>query len=80
MACSYCNGEGEVRCPVCKGGVVEIECPDCDGDGWIVDPEAEKLRECNRCEGEGTLTPDECSNCDGMGLVDCDDCNGTGEE
>ncbi len=37
----------KVRCEVCAGqGVVlferaEVRCPDCDGDGWILDPDRE---------------------------------------
>ena len=55
-----------------------VTCPDCGGDGCWYDPDAEKLRECNRCEGEGAVDSDACCHCGGQGSVPCTPCHGTG--
>ncbi len=55
-----------------------VTCPDCGGDGCWYDPDAEKLRECNSCEGEGAVDADACGHCGGQGSVLCMPCHGTG--
>lgn len=77
IACPHCN-DGYTSCPNCQGGRAEVPCPDCGGDGCWYDSDAEKLRECNRCEGEGVVDADACDYCGGQGTVICEPCQGTG--
>lgn len=76
IICSACQF-GFRQCPVCSGGARLVACPDCDGGGLYYDPDAEKVRECQSCQGEGELEPDSCMSCDG-GQVPCDLCCGSG--
>lgn len=70
--CSHCKN-GYVSCPNCNGGHCDIVCPECLGQGLYFDAEYEKVRECQRCEGEGSVDASECSCCYN-GLVECDVC------
>lgn len=54
--------EGMVPCSECHGGTAEIMCPDCDGRGYGLDVEG-NYEDCDRCCGDGYLSPDECENC-----------------
>jgi DnaJ-class molecular chaperone len=71
-SCSKCKN-GYVACPNCNGGHTNIECPECEGQGQYNDGDNDKIRQCNRCEGEGTLDASECTDCH-HGLIECDAC------
>lgn len=77
ITCPYCE-DGYSSCPTCQGGRALVVCGECGGDGYWYDSDAEKLRECNRCEGEGDVDSDSCECCGGQGSVLCDPCHGTG--
>ena len=74
-----CNGSGFIPCDACKGGLMEVPCPDCDGDGWLIKPGAIKQSACKSCQGEGDIDPKNCSVCHGDRIVNCTSCNGKGE-
>lgn len=77
VICPHCV-DGQVHCPVCRGGSREIACPDCRGLGLYYDSDGEKARSCPRCEGEGYVDPSECVHCFD-GVIDCEICHGSGE-
>jgi hypothetical protein len=65
----YPEAEWE-SCPICDRNGME-DCPDCEGDGVILDsgdPD-EKTLDCFYCGGTGRA---ECSECDGLGEVQND--------
>ncbi|WP_237489748.1 hypothetical protein [Pseudomonas syringae] len=77
IECPHCV-IGFANCPICHGGRDDVRCSDCLGSGCSHDPYAEKMRDCNRCDGEGVVGPDCCGYCNGQGTVSCDPCGGTG--
>ncbi|MBU8902124.1 MAG: hypothetical protein KOO69_05250 [Victivallales bacterium] len=77
--CKKCNGTGYIRCDACKGGLMEVPCPVCDGDGWLIKPGYEKQSACASCQGEGDLDSKNCSVCHGARIVNCSDCNSIGK-
>ena len=54
LACDSCNGSGT------------WDCYECDGSGYVWDPEADKDIPCPDCEGKGSS---ECGDCSGSGNV-----------
>lgn len=65
----------DIECPECEGEG-SVDCSECDGEGKI---------ECYECEGEGYIEDEEdddktitCSDCCGTGIVECEDCCGEG--
>ncbi len=77
--CQKCHGTGNIPCDACKGGLMEVPCPECDGDGWFIEPGPDKTSSCTNCQGDGDIDPENCSVCHGEKVVSCPDCNGTGE-
>jgi len=63
----------------CKGGLMEVPCPECDGDGWFIEPGPDKTSSCTNCQGDGDIDPESCSVCNGKKVITCPYCNGTGE-
>jgi len=53
--CKKCNGSGQIPCDACKGGLMEVPCPDCAGDGWLIKPGDTKQSACKSCQGEGDI-------------------------
>jgi len=78
--CKKCNGTGQILCDACKGGLMEVPCPDCDGDGWIIKPGETKQSPCESCHSEGCIDPENCSVCHGDKQIDCTLCHDTGEK
>lgn len=37
--CTKCHGIRYIPCDACKGGLMEVPWPECDGDGWFVEPD-----------------------------------------
>ena len=77
--CKKCHGTGHIPCDACKGGLMEVPCPECDGDGWFTESGVDKTSSCTNCHGEGDLDPENCSVCHGEKVINCPDCDGTGE-
>jgi len=76
--CIKCHGIGYSRCDACKGGLMEVPCPECNGDGWLIKPGDTKQSACKNCQAEGDLNPKNCSVCHGDKAITCPDCNGKG--
>lgn len=76
MTCPACL-DGYRRCTICYGGTRSVICHDCEGSGLYYDPDAEKVRECLSCEGEGSADSDSCRYCV-SGQVLCEVCSGSG--
>jgi hypothetical protein len=76
LACSTCNGTGEVSCGKCKGtGSLPSKCDECKGTGKLT---AEKgVVECDICNGSG-IVQTKCPDCFGGGKLVCEACGGTG--
>lgn len=52
----------DVKCKMCDGtGMADPDCPECEGCGWVEDPENGGTMSCPECGG------DECAYCDGTG-------------
>ena len=43
--CKKCHGTRYIPCDACKGGLMEVPCPECDGDGWFTVDAHEKWPE-----------------------------------
>jgi DnaJ-class molecular chaperone len=57
--------EEEIECPHCGGTKKEFpECEECEGKGWVDDPDDGGTMDCPECHGE------ECSTCNGEGFVE----------
>ena len=80
--CPHCKGTKKIECASCLGSGKE-KCRECNGRGWIIDPDAEKRRDCDSCNGEGDMgkcdicrgscvEEDECGFCDKDGMVEDD--------
>jgi len=75
--CKKCYGLTRIDCDACKGGLMEVPCPVCDGEGWLIKPGDTKQSACERCKGEGDLDPKNCSVCNGAKIVNCPECSAT---
>ena len=83
--CDECYGEGKVTCPDCggSGNYIDETCNSCGGSGYYGNNECRTchgtgrfVRECRRCDGEGTI---DCENCNGDGGWTCKECHGSGK-
>jgi RecJ-like exonuclease len=76
LACSTCNGKGEVNCGKCKGtGSLPSKCDECKGTGKLTTEKG--VVECDICNGSG-IVQTKCPDCFGGGKVVCEACGGTG--
>lgn len=54
----------DYTCENCNGSGQEInDCPECEGQGWVDDPDDGGTMTCPECENE------QCNECDGTGEV-----------
>ncbi len=67
--CSKCQGSGA------EPGSSQETCPQCKGSGEIRYSQSTafgrfiNVKACDRCRGEGTITPDPCTECRGQGRI-----------
>lgn len=81
--CYYCSGEGirySKKCTSCDGdGSKAIDCQQCEGSGYIVNPFTWQKFDCGRCGGKMYEIVD-CKYCDGEGRIEvkegitCENC------
>jgi len=78
LACSTCNGKGEVNCGKCKGaGSLPTKCDECKGTGKLTTEKG--VIECDICNGTG-IVQTKCPDCFGGGRVVCETCGGVGAD
>ena len=53
MSCPVCNGAP--HCPCCSEEPDYIECPDCEGSGFVMDEDCLIVIKCERCDGYGSI-------------------------